>query len=325
MNDRARQQRLKPNNRVEDDYVIVRFIAEGATAEVYEARDLRSGERVAIKLLRSVDVAADLAARFSSEADAGKKLDDPHLVRVLDSGRIHDGRPYLVMELLTGQTLDERMAKPDELPIATILEIGRQIFVALDAVHRYGVVHRDVKPRNVVLHQSESGVISVKLVDFGICERIGRPSQTMTGAYAMGTPAYMAPEQLCGGPVDQRADIYSAGIILYEMLTGRRPFEGPNLELLTRAIMYAPVLPPSLLRGDCSKPLEEIVLSTLERALKKRMNNARDVAVRLQSIAKHERLPTGTRALTALGGPRSTRSHRPSGKTRRFQPSLRAR
>lgn len=296
-------ERLKASDRIGARYRVVRFIAEGSSSDVYEAEDVKTGEPVAIKLLHETgfDEDDDPHLRCELEAQVCDRLDSPYLVRVLDTGRVGGRRPYLVMELLTGSTLKDRLNTHGRLALPAALEIGRQLFCALDAVHRGGVVHRDIKPRNIVLDESD-GTVRVKLVDFGISELVGTPSdvEPPSSEYAMGTPAYMAPEQLTGAMLDTRADIYSAGVVLYEMITGRRPFEASDLDMLTRSILVEPVLPPSLLRPTCPLALEELVLRCLERNRTRRPHTARTVVEALSSVAvmpppKAARYVTGNR------------------------------
>jgi eukaryotic-like serine/threonine-protein kinase len=314
----ARASRLAPPTRI-DGFELVRFIAEGATSDVYEARDLSSGERVAIKLLHDSGWADDddPVARFESEVRLAMRLDSPYLVRVLGSGRAGRNRPFMVMELLGGSTLKERLSEIGRVSIDAALELGRQLFLALDAMHVAGVVHRDVKPRNIVLH-TETARPCMKLVDFGISDLIGGTwsESEANSQYAMGTPAYMSPEQLAGTPVDQRVDIYSAGVVLYEMICGRRPFDGPDLDWLTRAILFEPVLPPSLLRPSCPPALEELVLRCLERNPQRRPHTARTVAEALHAIAVATRREAGVRAwLTLPSAPPPGRHSAANGQT----------
>jgi serine/threonine-protein kinase len=281
-------ERLKASEQIGARYRVVRFIAEGSSSDVYEARDLVSGRAVAIKLLHETgfDADDDPHLRCELEARVCDRLRSPYLVRVLDTGRLGDRRSFLVMELLTGATLKDRLNKHGRLTLPTVLEIGRQLFSALDAVHAGGVVHRDIKPRNIVLDE-RGGKLRIKLVDFGISELLGTPNQLESPSpdYAMGTPAYMAPEQLTGSTLDARADIYSAGVVLYEMITGRRPFEAADLDMLTRAILVEPVLPPSLLRPTCPLALEELVLRCFQRKPADRPHTARTVVEALTGVA----------------------------------------
>ena len=294
-----------------EHHEIVRFIAEGASSDVYEARDLRTGASVAIKVMRQSDTEdSEPREQFETEASAFRHLDSPYLVRLLETGRDCGRRPFLVLELLTGTTLKERLARYGRLGIDAALQIGRELFLALDAVHRAGFVHRDVKPRNVVLHERADGC-SIKLLDFGISEPL-RPNGRRRSDLAMGTPAYMSPEQLAGFAVDERADIYSGGVMLYEMVTGRRPFEAADLEMLARSIMLEPVLPPSLLRPRCPLALEELILRTLERDRRQRPRTARTVAEALDGIAIGLGCKRGTGAhhvLPSTPPPSATHAH----------------
>lgn len=302
---------LQPSARLGDHHEVVRFIAEGASANVYEARDLRTGAAVAIKLLRApTECDDDPVARFEAETAACRRLDSPYLVRLLGTGRLGDERPYLVLELLRGATLKQRLATRGRLPLDTAIQIGRQLYLALDAVHRAGLVHRDVKPRNVIVLEKRGG-FSVKLLDFGIAELLPSDGDTTAtlhcSEYAMGTPAYMPPEQLAGSIVDERADIYSAGVLLYEMVTGRRPFQAPDLASLTRSVLVDPAAPPGRLRSTCPPALEELILRTLEKDRDRRPRTARTVAEALDGIARSRRPGTGAEAF-GKNRPRSAKA-----------------
>jgi serine/threonine-protein kinase len=299
---RVRTELLSPGDRIGDRHEVVRFIAEGSSSDVYEARELGTGAVVAIKLLRGPNELddEDPAARFEAEKSVCGLFESPYLVRVLDTGQLADSRPFLVMELLRGATLKERLSAAGRLPIDTAIELGRELFLALDAVHAAGVVHRDVKPRNILLHKDGES-FALKLVDFGISgklEAITAPDAARS-EYAMGTPAYMSPEQLAGGSIDQRTDLYSAGVVLYEAITGRRPFEAPDIGTLTRSILFDPVLPPSLLRASCPPALEEAVMRCLERDRTRRPHTARTMVDALAGIAIASGRATGERAWLA--------------------------
>ncbi len=200
-----------------------------------------------------------------------------------------------------GALASESLASASTAALGWVTTYFGWLFSALAAAHAVGVVHCDVKPRNILLTDCQS----LKLVDFGISELLGESDAHVSSEYAMGTPAYMAPEQLVGENVDERADIYSGGVVLYELITGRRPFDAPDLERLTRSILVEPVLPPSLLRGSCPAALEELVLRCLERDRSRRPRTAKTVVEALSGIALSSERPSSVNLLQELESPAS--------------------
>jgi len=279
-------------------YQIVGALGAGGMAEVYSARDTRLGRSVAIKILRSHAAArADGRARFEREARAISGLNHPHICTLYDVGR-HE-RPatdaagpeseiidFLVMELVEGETLAERLRR-GPMVIADVLRCAIEMAEALAAAHGAGITHRDLKPANVMLTAH-----GVKLLDFGVAAL--RSSNDASGTVAagpataegtiVGTLNYMAPEQLQGKPVDGRADIYALGVIVYEMLTGRRAFEADNTAGVIAAVLERRPDPLSALRPDVPRALERVVSRCLARSPVQRWQNAADLATHLQSI-----------------------------------------
>jgi Flp pilus assembly protein TadD len=232
-------------------YRLVREIGSGGMGVVYEAEDTRLRRRVAIKLLPP-EHSRDRAAkdRFLREARAASALDDPHICTVHDVGE-HDGRLYIVMTYYEGETLKERLAR-GPLPVDEARRIAVQVARALARAHEAGIVHRDIKPANVMLTRRGE----VKVLDFGIAKRSDDTTLTRTGS-SPGTPAYMSPEQARGEPVDGRTDLWSLGVLLYEMLAGRRPFAGDHEPAILSAVQsreperldrVRPEVPPELAR-----------------------------------------------------------------------------
>jgi serine/threonine-protein kinase len=211
---------------LEARYRIDRVIASGGMGVVVAATHRHLGTRVAIKLLH--DVTQSLTERFLREAKLAATLGSPYIARVLDYGFSESGQPFLVMDYVEGRTLKARIASgaaaPDEA-----LRLCRELLTALVEVHRAGIVHRDVKPANILLVKDDAGIEHVKLIDFGIAKRVDNADAeadlTRSGE-VLGTVSYMAPEQLARATaVDQRADVFAVGVVLYEMLSGRRAFE----------------------------------------------------------------------------------------------------
>jgi serine/threonine-protein kinase len=198
------------------------MIGTGGMADVFEAKDERLSRKVAVKILRS-DLAKDpsFVTRFRKEALAAAGLNHPGIVAVYDSGE--DPAPYIVMELVSGKTLREIIRTGERLPLDRALEIGEGILAALDYSHELGIVHRDIKPANVMI--TDKG--DVKVMDFGIARALDDLAATLTNTWnVVGTAQYLSPEQAVGEVADARSDIYSAGCLLYEVMTGQPPFSG---------------------------------------------------------------------------------------------------
>ena len=241
-------------------YQLLQVLGGGGMAQVYLARDLSLGRLVAVKVLRE-QYASDpsFVERFQREAQQAARLTHPNIANVYDVGN-EDGLHYIVMEYVPGVTLREQIAQGAPLPIDTAVEIGAQIAGALEYAHRSGLVHRDVKPGNVLI--TPDGV--VKVVDFGIAK--GASDLSLTGAgMALGTAAYFSPEQARGERVGPQADLYSLGVVLYEMLTGRLPFESDNDVGLAFKHISEPPVPPRQLNPAIPPQLNAIVLKALAK------------------------------------------------------------
>jgi len=253
-----------------DQYKLIDVIARGGMATVFRARDLENGHIVALKV-PYLEYEADLVfhERFMREEQIGQRLDYPAIIKVLrpkDKSRV-----YLVMEYVEGELLSERLRREKRLPLPTAIALAEQIADALIYLHEHKVVHRDLKPANIMIQPNGQ----VKLIDFGIA--LDTTLRKMTWgklSQAVGTPDYMAPEQIKGLHGDDRTDVYSLGAILYEMLTGEVPFSGNNLHAAMRAKMEEDPIPPRRLRNEISPQLEEIVLWALEREPRDRFESA---------------------------------------------------
>jgi eukaryotic-like serine/threonine-protein kinase len=269
-------------------YEIVGAIGEGGMGEVYRAKDTRLGREVALKVLPAA-VADDQArrARFEREAQTVATLSHPNIVSLFDTGT-HDGRLFVVMELLEGETLRDRLAK-GPLPVRKTVEISTQIARGLSAAHEKGLVHRDLKPANIFL----VGDGQVKILDFGLARQTAvsdiaetRTTDAMTDPGAvMGTIGYMAPEQVRGESVDGRCDLFAFGAVLYEMLSGRRAFQRDTAAETMTAILRED--PPDLFesRSGMSPAVARIVNHCLEKSPVERFQTARDVAFALDSLS----------------------------------------
>jgi len=239
--------RLGPGAVLDGRYRIQSLLGEGGMGTVWRAQQLRIGRPVAIKVLSSNLLRSPLdVERFRREADIAVRLSSPHVVEVLDFGEAPGGALYLVMELLQGESVRERLRRTGRLPPEEVSELLRQLLRGLDAAHRAGIVHRDLKPENLWL-VPEDGRDRLKILDFGIAKVVDLPgdAERTQAGLVMGTPQFLSPEQAVGAEVDARADLYSAGIVAYLLLTGRHPFSTFDARSLLRAHAYDPVPSPA--------------------------------------------------------------------------------
>jgi serine/threonine protein kinase len=264
---------------VGERYELVRLLGSGASGAVYEGRDRKHRERVAIKLLHPYLLDSDGAvARFFREIRAAQELQHPGVVEFRASGLTDDGRPYLVQEFLHGQDMQQAL-ESEALTLPDVFEISQQLLDSLAAIHDVGLVHRDVKPENLYLLHDEFGGLRTKLVDFGLVKPRQGTVQQLTGVgTAVGTPYYMSPEQAQGADVDARADLWSVGVLLFEALTGTFPFDHENpLVLLTQIVMH-PAPSVTTRRPDLPPGLAGVIDRALTRNLADRWQSARGMA-----------------------------------------------
>ena len=262
--------------KIGERYVVCDLIGEGQLGATYDARDLTLGRDVAFKtLLLGNDPTSEPAARLRREARVASVLRDPAVCKVSDLGALDDGTPYIVMERLTGETLADRITAEGALPVDEVIDLMLQTVQALRVAHERGIVHRDVRPEKIFLiRRSEGCAAPIKLLDFGVAktpdDRDPSPDWTRNG-----TP-YTSPEQALGKPHDARTDIWSCGVVLYEAITGRRPFSAPNYNALIREIADVTPRPVCEVRRDIPRALGTVI----ERAM------AADPARRFQSAAE---------------------------------------
>ncbi|MFQ5664738.1 MAG: protein kinase [Terriglobia bacterium] len=283
-------------------YRVLEKLGGGGMGVVYKAEDTKLGRFVALKFL-SEELAQDKQAleRFQREARAASALDHPNICTIYEIGE-HDGQPFIAMQYLEGQTLKHRIAG-QPLPTEEVAKFGMQIAEALEAAHAKGIVHRDLKPANVFVTQRGQA----KVLDFGLAKLLHpadeadlTESLTRTGV-APGTLPYMAPEQLRGGRVDERADLYALGVLLYEMATGRRPFEEKVPTALAADIQQKPPPPPGRLNPDLPARLEETILKCLEKDPENRYQSAKELAVDLRRLAAPAPTPAPSPQAPAWG------------------------
>ncbi|MDP9195045.1 MAG: serine/threonine-protein kinase [Acidobacteriota bacterium] len=273
-------------------YEVLALLGVGGMGEVYRARDTRLDRIVAVKILRSGITASDnLRARFEREARAISHLTHPNICALYDVGN-QDGSEYLVMEYVEGETLADKLSR-GPLPTSLVLRYGAQIAEALQHAHRAGIAHRDLKPGNVMITTS-----GAKLLDFGLAKFV-EPAHVFSDQSApetarplthegaiVGTFQYMSPEQLHGAAVDHRSDIFSLGIVLYEMTTGQRPFPASSSASLIAAILSSDPIPLRSLQPAAPAALERIILTALEKNPEERWQTAQDVARQLRWLAE---------------------------------------
>ncbi len=272
---------------LEGKYQIVRELGRGAMGVVYEALHLALGRKVAVKtMLEEVSADAQIGARFEREARAASAIGHPHIVDVFDLGRTSDGLLFMVMELLDGESLGTLLKRTPKLPISLAVHLMSQVLSGLGAAHKHGIVHRDLKPDNIFVLGSEERPNFVKIVDFGISKVIapstpGRPNVTAKVAGTMvgsvlGTPLYMSPEQAIGqvASIDHRTDIYSAGVVLYEMLCGRTPYVGEDYVQILAGLLEGNYPSPRSLAPEISPELEAAIMCALDRDMDKRFPSA---------------------------------------------------
>ncbi len=261
-------------------YRIDSLIGLGMMGAVFRGHHLGLGRDVAVKVLHSELLADDeMVGRFKREAAAVSRLDHPNCVRVTDFGEVESGGMFLAMELLQGQELSKMLDSP--MPYERAMEIGCEVLDGLQHAHEQGVIHRDIKPENIYIARTAEGREQVKILDFGIAKvQEGFGSRTLTQAgMIFGTPHYMSPEQAKGTPLDHRADLYSVGILLYDLVAGHVPFDGPDpVKLLRKQIAEAP--PP--LPDEVPAPIRAIIFKLLEKNPDDRLASAADAKAAIE-------------------------------------------
>jgi serine/threonine-protein kinase len=265
---------LSPGTCVAGKYIICDVLGTGGTAIVYAAEQVGLKRVVAFKLYPfGGALAQQLLERFEHEAQLLARVHHENVVAVFDTGSMPDGSPYLVVQRLRGESLATRLlAGP--LTVTEAVDLTHQALNALGALSDAGIAHRDVKPDNLVLDRLADGGAVLKLVDFGIAKETCAEASCVLDEL-IGTPNYMAPEQIRGERVDARCDLYALGATLYEMLCGRPPHRGETLHEIVRATLYSPITPVRALRPDCPEGLEQIVMTALARDPTDRFPSAR--------------------------------------------------
>lgn len=301
-------------------YEIIGELGQGAMGVVYKAKDPLIDRILAIKTISlnlAMDEREEYEARFYQEAKAAGRLSHPNIVTVYDVGKSGD-IAYIAMEFLQGRELRDILNEGKILPVREVLDIVRQVALGLAYAHEHGIVHRDVKPSNIMVIRDGH----VKITDFGIARMASSTVQTQTGV-VLGSPKYMSPEQVVGKPLDQRSDLFSLGVMLYEMLTGEPPFSGDSINAVMYQTMNTTPPPPSTANPDVPQMLDFIVSKALAKGLEDRYQNATEFAADLRACRDTLPRPSDTEKTTkapSLMPDAIPMTKRPEGETESSKP-----
>ena len=270
---------------IADRYHVLRKLGEGAMGQVYLAEHVKMGRECAVKVMHPALLNdADAVSRFNREASNASRIVHPNVATVFDFGETPDGITYLAMEYVDGGSVGALLRREGVLAAPRAVGLARQMADALASAHDLGIVHRDLKPENVMVTRGRSGRESVKVVDFGIAKAAGQAQHVTQTGFVIGTPDYMSPEQLGGEEADARTDVYALGCILYEMLTGDKPFAGPSGEVVVMRRLIEPAAPPSLLRPDLPATLDAVVVRALALSPADRFQTATEFGEALTAL-----------------------------------------
>lgn len=303
---------------LDGSYRLTRLMGEGGMGAVYEGLQLRLNKRVAVKLMsRDLSANQEALARFRREAELTSQLGHPHIVNVFDFGASPTGEPYLVMEFLAGEDLEQRLRRLGRLPLPEALRICKQVASALAATHAKGIIHRDLKPANVFLLKLEGDADFVKVLDFGISKAKAAVTKLTRASQIMGTPHYMAPEQATGNvdEIDARTDEWSLACIVWEMLAGRGPFAGEDVAALLYQVVHQEPGPLAAKVPGLPARVEEVLRRGISKKQAERFPSVATFAAAFEAAATERALPveknpsvpaappTGAKETLAFGPP----------------------
>lgn len=290
-------------------FLVKERLGEGLAGEVYRAVDQETNQTVALKVLASYAVSNErIYRRFLNEIRALKRVKNPHIVELYGWGRTADQRPFIAMELVEGRTLRDLLLFGGALPIVPSLRIARQITRSLVEAHKNEIVHRDLKPENIVLEEDDSGGLVVKVLDFGLSKvkdtiRDRSDGPALTGETTrLGSPGYMSPEQVSTRPADERSDLYSLGVVMYEMLTGRFPFDLESKETLFNDHLYCdpPPFDAFVDPGQVPESIELLVRSLLSKHPVERPESAARLLTMLNQLVRDPKTPVALPEMRAV-------------------------
>jgi urea transport system substrate-binding protein len=283
------------------DYELIRVLGEGGMGIVFEADDRRLGRKVALKVLRPELTDESFRQRFEREGKISSSIQDDNICLVYQVG-VHNSVSYMAMEFLKGEDLDEKLKRDGWLPIPVVFKIAKQMALGLAVAHEKKLIHRDIKPANVWLESGGPGgdFKRVKLLDFGLAKSTEVESTLTAKGMIVGTPNYMAPEQICGEPLDERADLFSLGCVMYRMLSGKIPFEKENTLAVLHAVVESEI--PALKDLDQKLPKEVYGLMTklLSKNPADRPATARKVVSMIEAIENSGFENQSSKALSSL-------------------------
>jgi len=270
-------------------YRVLKVLGAGGMGVVFKAEDPGLQRLVALKaMLPSLASSPSAEERFFREAMAAAALKHPHIVTIFQVGE-ERGAPFLAMEFLEGEALDDRLKRQAKLPVAELFHIGCQVADGLAAAHERGLIHRDIKPANIWLEKVKvHGAVATnaKILDFGLARALADQTQLTQQGAIIGTPAYMAPEQAGGKPVDHRCDLFSLGCVLYRLATGQMPFKGDDTISILSAIALETPPPPAELNAEVPQELSDLIMTLLSKKAEDRPFSAHEVAKALKELAE---------------------------------------